>query len=138
MCSSDLYSEWSVEGSTNSKASQAEVAAIYGDFCEDLDTPQAMLKLRALEKHPKLSLAEKVSVIDQVDRLFGLNLTISQTIDDLPLEVIALLKERTEAREAKNFPRSDELRNKLAYLGIEVRDGSEGQTWARKIGRAHV
>ena len=121
MCSSDL----------NSKASQAEVAAIYGDFCEDLDTPQAMLKLRALEKHPKLSLAEKVSVIDQVDRLFGLNLTISQTIDDLPLEVIALLKERTEAREAKNFPRSDELRNKLAYLGIEVRDGSEGQTWAR-------
>ena len=127
----EKYSEWSEEGSADSKASQAEVAAIYEDFCADLDTPQAMLKLRVLEKHPKLSPAEKVSVINHVDRLFGLNLTISQTIDDLPLEVIALLKERTEAREAKNFPRSDELRNKLAYLGIEVRDGSEGQTWAR-------
>ena len=127
----EKYSEWSEEGSADSKASQAEVAAIYADFCADLDTPQAMLKLRALEKHPNLSPAEKVSVISHVDRLFGLNLTISQTIDDLPLEVIALLNERSAAREAKNFARSDELRDKLAYLGIEVRDGSDGQTWAR-------
>ena len=127
----EKYSEWSEEGSADSKASQAEVAAIYADFCADLDTPQAMLKLRALEKHPNLSPAEKVSVISHLDRLFGLNLTISQTIDDLPLEVIALLNERSAAREAKNFARSDELRDKLAYLGIEVRDGSDGQTWAR-------
>lgn len=127
----EKYSEWSAEGSTNSETSRAEVAAMYRDFCEDLDTPQAMLKLRALEKRSNLSPAEKVSVINQVDRLFGLNLTVNQTINDLPVEVIALLNERTAAREAKNFARSDELRDQLAYLGIEVRDGSEGQTWAR-------
>jgi cysteinyl-tRNA synthetase len=37
---------------------------------------------------------------------------------------------RALARTAKNFAESDELRNQLIKLGIEVRDTSQGQTWS--------
>ena len=127
----EKYSEWSRSGTTNSESSTRVISAMYHDFCADLDTPQAMLKLRALEKNTALSPSEKVFVINEVDRLFGLNLTVTQSMQDLPSEVIQLLNERVSARQAKNFTRSDELRDQLAFLGIEVRDSSDGQTWAR-------
>lgn len=50
---------------------------------------------------------------------------------DLPKEVSALIDERAAARAARDFPRSDELRDQLAKLGIEVRDTSTGQMWSR-------
>jgi cysteinyl-tRNA synthetase len=41
-------------------------------------------------------------------------------------EAEKLLKERQEAREARDFARADEIRDRLAELGWEVRDGAEG------------
>jgi cysteinyl-tRNA synthetase len=38
----------------------------------------------------------------------------------------ALLEERQQARAAKDFARADEIRDELATLGWEVRDGAEG------------
>lgn len=43
--------------------------------------------------------------------------------------VEALLRERLEARAAKDFTRSDALRAQLLDLGVSVRDTPEGQTW---------
>ena len=37
-----------------------------------------------------------------------------------------LLDEREEARAAKDFERADEIRDRLAELGWEVRDGADG------------
>ncbi|MDR3319488.1 MAG: cysteine--tRNA ligase [Desulfovibrio sp.] len=49
---------------------------------------------------------------------------------NLDMESIAdLLGQREEARAGKNFVKSDELRNKLAELGVTVRDTREGQVW---------
>jgi cysteinyl-tRNA synthetase len=41
-------------------------------------------------------------------------------------EAEELLREREEARSAKDFERADEIRDRLAELGWEVRDGAEG------------
>jgi cysteinyl-tRNA synthetase len=41
-------------------------------------------------------------------------------------EAQKLLKERQEARSAKDFERADEIRDELAELGWEVRDSAEG------------
>jgi cysteinyl-tRNA synthetase len=41
-------------------------------------------------------------------------------------EVGALLEEREEARAARDFARADEIRDRLAKLGWEVRDSPEG------------
>ena len=41
-------------------------------------------------------------------------------------EAERLLAEREEARAAKDFDRADEIRDRLAELGWEVRDSAEG------------
>jgi cysteinyl-tRNA synthetase len=41
-------------------------------------------------------------------------------------EAKELLEQRQEARAAKDFERADEIRDKLAELGWEVRDSAEG------------
>ena len=46
-----------------------------------------------------------------------------------PGEIQGLLTERVEARAAKNFARSDEIRKELAARGVEVLDSKAGSTW---------
>lgn len=47
----------------------------------------------------------------------------------LRADIDALVKERSQAREAKDFPKSDELRKKLTELGISVSDMADGSFW---------
>jgi cysteinyl-tRNA synthetase len=47
-------------------------------------------------------------------------------------EVERLLAERQEARKAKNFKRSDEIRNELLERGIVLEDTKDGVRWKRK------
>ena len=132
------YQEWSKARNPNSHedmTTQRYISAIYRDFCDDLDTPRAIMKLRSLEKDRELTDFQKAKVIDEVDSLFGLNLTIQVSQDDISDTAKAILERREAARTAKDFKESDALRDELAALGIEVRDGSEGQTWTR-ISRA--
>ena len=44
-------------------------------------------------------------------------------------EIETLVQERFEARQAKDFEKSDVLRAKLTEMGVEVRDSPEGSTW---------
>ena len=64
----------------------------------------------------------------KVDELFGLNL-IADT-PNISEKTYALISEREEARKAKDFARSDEIRNELLKQGIAVRDTAEGPIWA--------
>jgi len=128
------YQEWSKARNPNSHedmTTQRYISAIYRDFCDDLDTPRAIMKLRSLEKDQELTDFQKARVIDEVDSLFGLNLTIQISQEDIPDTVKVILERRDAARKAKDFKESDALRDELARLGIEVRDSSEGQTWSR-------
>jgi cysteinyl-tRNA synthetase len=53
---------------------------------------------------------------------------------ELPEEVAKLAEARTQARLAKDFRRSDELRDKLNALGWEARDTKDGQKITRRAG----
>ncbi|MFW6324781.1 MAG: cysteine--tRNA ligase [Desulfovibrionales bacterium] len=44
-------------------------------------------------------------------------------------EVEKLLQERMEARKAKDFARSDTIRDQLASQGVEIKDTPQGQQW---------
>src|ERR1700736_2141235 len=56
------------------------------------------------------------------------------TGDSLPEEVAKLAEARAEARLAKDFRKSDELRDKLNALGWEARDTKDGQKITRRAG----
>ena len=84
-----------------------------------------------------LNSAEACAIIEQsnltledwkkVDELFGLKL-----IDDTPdmdAKVYDLIRERQAAREARDFAKSDEIRDKLLAQGITLRDTNEGAIW---------
>jgi cysteinyl-tRNA synthetase len=47
-------------------------------------------------------------------------------------EIAALIQERKDVRIAKNFKRSDEIRDYLLANGIEIKDSPQGTTWTRK------
>jgi cysteinyl-tRNA synthetase len=52
----------------------------------------------------------------------------------LPPEVKELVEQRAQARLAKDFRKSDELRDKLNALGWEARDTKDGQKITRRAG----
>lgn len=43
------------------------------------------------------------------------------------------IEERTAARKAKQFGRSDEIRDELAALGIALMDGPDGTAWRPSV-----
>ena len=52
--------------------------------------------------------------------------------DELGEEVEKLIKERSEAKENKNFELADEIRNKIEEKGIEIKDTPDGTSWKVK------
>src|SRR6266699_3941350 len=63
-----------------------------------------------------------------------LRLTGTLVAEKIPADVARLAKERAQARLAKDFRKSDELRDKLNALGWEARDTKDGQKITRRAG----
>ena len=62
--------------------------------------------------------------IEMIRHTFG---CFDPETEDVPADVLILLTQREEARKAKDFHRSDELRAELLKKGYEVKDSSQGQ-----------
>ncbi len=69
---------------------------------------------------------------EQINEVLALEETRPET---LPEEIAALAEQRAQARLAKNFRKSDELRDELSAQGWEVRDTKEGQKITRRGGK---
>ena len=101
---------------------------IQGHFMNDLDTSKAILRLRTIEKDASIGDQDKRAIFLFADQVLALDLDRApvRTISD---EAQQLLDERMNARAAGNWSESDRLRDLLASMGIEVRDGKDGQSW---------
>ena len=58
----------------------------------------------------------------------------SQQEEEMPPEIARLAEERVQARLAKNWQKSDELRDALQARGWDVRDTKDGQVVTRRAG----
>ncbi len=61
-------------------------------------------------------------------------LDLERESDALPTEIAQLAEERERARLAKDWNKSDELRDKLGALGWEVRDTKDGKKLTKRAG----
>jgi len=98
----------------------------------DLDTPRAMQRIRAIEKDSTIGALDKRALFLYADQVLGLDLGRGVESRDVNEEIQALLDSRIEARAAKNWALSDSLRDQLSELGLEIKDGAEGQSWSWK------
>jgi cysteinyl-tRNA synthetase len=99
-------------------------------LADDFNTPRAMAEVFELvgEVNRGEALEElAVEALGEMLALVGLNsLTQPEKGAETDAEAESLLREREEARAAKDFARADEIRDRLAGLGWEVRDSADG------------
>ena len=78
------------------------------------------------------ALTEAKSFFEKTDGILGY-LPAADKEDDADAEIDALVAERTEARKAKNFKRSDEIRDLLAAKGVVIEDTPQGPRWKKTL-----
>ncbi|TGU74914.1 cysteine--tRNA ligase [Geomonas terrae] len=96
--------------------------------------PVAPLALLTAVKEEIGRIAVTLGVCDSVPAEFMQRMKDRKTSEmEIPVEEIeALIAERAEARKAKNFKRSDEIRDMLLEKDIVLLDGPQGTTWKVK------
>ncbi len=101
---------------------------------DDLNTPRALAIISGAEAG---SVQEPITngeienfnaFLEYIDDVLGLRLLVSKDVDD---EIKQLIAHREAARTAKDWAKSDELRDQLAKQGIGLRDTSHGAVWYR-------
>jgi cysteinyl-tRNA synthetase len=111
--------------------------ASYGDSWSDTPLPEApmsssdamtLLGSGAFHSWPW-------ALINLMDCILGVIFTpapLTTTADPDSAHIDTLVRQRTEARAAKNWPESDRIRDELARLNIVVTDSPTGPKWTRK------
>ncbi|QAB15100.1 cysteine--tRNA ligase [Hydrogenovibrio thermophilus] len=126
-------------------AGDAETSTSFTDeFVEamndDFNTPQALAVLFELakevnkQKSPGLAvllkqLANRLGLLEMTPEAFFKSQPSDSALTDEVIE--QLIQERAEARQAKNFARSDEIRDQLLEQGVELLDSPQGTSWRR-------
>jgi cysteinyl-tRNA synthetase len=95
---------------------------------DDLDLPTALSITREIARDNTIAGAERHRLILDFDRALGLRLDrveakAPRTVSD---EVLELVRQRDAARAARDWKRSDEIRDLLKAQGFEVRDMPKG------------
>ena len=128
----DDFASLSVEpagqGQTWSGAAQRVRDAFHAAINDDLDLPTALSITREVARDNTIAPGERRRLILDFDRVLGLRLdkVEAKTPRALSDEALALVHERDEARAARNWKRSDQLRDQLKEMGFEVRDTHKG------------
>jgi cysteinyl-tRNA synthetase len=93
---------------------------------DDLNLPKALAVAWEMLNDEKFLPADKMTSLLKFDKVLGLGLDQPPEIM-IPAEVQQLAEQREQARLAKDFTKSDELRQQIGALGYEVEDTPTGQ-----------
>ncbi len=115
----------------NSRAWKQKFTAAMED---DLNAPKALALTWEAVRSAELTPAEKLDFLQFADTILSLDLFAQPAAasEQLPAEVTALLEERARARAAKDWKKSDELRDAIAQAGYIVKDTPKGQQTEKK------
>jgi cysteinyl-tRNA synthetase len=127
--------DWSANGRPDSLSpGAAEFDRRFRDAAaDDLDLPRA-LEVMSETLNSDVPGGDKVALLSTWDTILGLDLERDLREGDagLPEDAQALVRQRDEVRAARDFARSDEIRDRLAAMGYEVMDTPEGTKVRRR------
>jgi cysteinyl-tRNA synthetase len=98
---------------------------------DDLNTPRALAVLWKVVDSEDLRPGEKLSLIDEFDRVLALGLSEIET-DVIPKEVRELANQRDQARSDRDWKKADELRKMISEKGYEILDERDGYKIRKK------
>ncbi|MFT9041072.1 cysteine--tRNA ligase [Schleiferilactobacillus harbinensis] len=129
-------------GNTSAVDDQADAiqTAFITAMDDDFNAQNGMTHVYELAKTINTYVEQKVVRIGTLEHLRGLlrdlagifGIQFAETGELLDADVENLIEERIAARKAKNFARSDEIRDQLAKEGIILEDTPQGTRWHRK------
>lgn len=122
---------------------EAKFAEIRDQFHEkmqdDFNTPDAITAVfewvneaNSLLQAEVVNRAELEAMLALFDEMNAVLRVYTEEQDELHSDVEKLIQERAEARKAKDWARSDEIRDELADMGIVIEDTPQGVRWRRK------
>jgi cysteinyl-tRNA synthetase len=117
---------WAPGTDDRSQAAEALDARFREAVAEDLDLPRALVVLNETVGSAVPD-AEKYGLLASWDGVLGLDLERDAREGFEPTqEMLELVAERDAARAAKDFAKSDKIRERLQAMGLEVMDTPEG------------
>ena len=115
------------------------IAGFEAGMDDDFNTAAALASIHDLVREINTHMADEMlleddrdAVLDAItkfDSVFGI--FGAEDEEMLDAEIEALIEERQQARHARNFARSDEIRDVLASRGIVLEDTKDGLRWKR-------
>ena len=102
---------------------------------DDLNAPKALALTWEAARTDELTAAEKLFFLQFADTILALDLWKEPKADSvtaIPPEVQALVDARAAARTAKDWKKSDELREAISQAGYQVKDTPKGQEVTKK------
>ena len=119
-----------VEGEDDFAAEREE--ALVEALCDDFNTPRALAAVfELIAEANRRPVPGARDALERMLPLLGLEGLLASD-DEAGEEAQELLRERDEARAARDFERADSARDRLAELGWEVRDSAEGSKLVRR------
>ena len=118
--------DWGPASANRSGAAEALDARFREAVADDLDLPRALVVMNETVT-ARVPDGEKVDLMMSWDQVLGLDLgRLAREVFEPSVEAMALIAERDRARAEKDFARSDEIRDRLQAMGLEVMDTPEG------------
>jgi cysteinyl-tRNA synthetase len=114
------------EDSLDDDLNTAEALAALFEFVRDANTAMDA------GEFPSGNAAPALDLLDRFDRVFDV---LRPTLSDAGLSntrIEELIQERGAAKKARNFARSDQIRQELMDAGVILEDTKEGTRWKRK------
>jgi cysteinyl-tRNA synthetase len=86
---------------------------------------------------PAVNIADELAALQKMNSVLGvldLETTGSNSGGGLDVPMVEdKIAQRNAARKAKDFARSDQLRDELLAMGVEIKDGAQGTAWTRVV-----
>jgi cysteinyl-tRNA synthetase len=120
------------QGGSAGPSPESRLGAFKDALADDFNTPRAMAEAFELVADAnREDVPGAPEALLEMLELVGLE-SLAEAEEGAGAEAEELLAEREEARATKDFARADEIRDRLAEMGWEVRDSSDGARLVRK------